>query len=91
MVISYQQKKGKDGKIYKVITGSKSFKDYEKAVAYISSQQSGNHKIVSTNPFISPVPLDALEHYKPVHTSENLKIVQGAGMIPLVKIFEYVK
>jgi len=92
VVISYQPRKSPDGKIYKVITGVESFTNYEDAAAYISSRKSGSYKIVGTNPFISPVPLDALEHYKLVHKSENLIMEKAVGkMLPEVKIFEYVK
>ena len=89
-VISYEERISREGKPYKVITEAKSFPSYEEAEAYISSQESDNYRIVSTNPFISPVPLDALEHYKLVHSSDSFVMEPGVGMIPEVKIFEYI-
>jgi hypothetical protein len=46
---------------------------------------------VSTSPFVSPVPLDKLEHYKLVYSSDKLIKEKGVGMIPQIKIFEYIK
>ena len=80
-VISYQDKVSPDGIHYKQIASSKSFSSYKEAEAYISGQKSGNYRIVSAGPFISPVPLEALEHYKLVYSSHNSE----------VKIFEYVR
>jgi len=70
-----------EGERYKVITGKEKFDSYEEAEAYLLSQESTNYKIVSDDPFISPVPLAELEHYKLIHSSDN----------GLVKIFEYVE
>ncbi|MBL7062455.1 MAG: oligosaccharyl transferase, archaeosortase A system-associated [Dehalococcoidia bacterium] len=88
-VISYEERTGPDGKPYKVITGAKSFSSYEEAEAYISSQESDNYRIVSEDPFASPVPLEALEHYKLIYSSDSSIMQPNVGMISEVKIFEY--
>ncbi len=75
-VISYQEKVSQEGIPYREITSEEEFKSYEEAEAYLLSQESGNYEIVGTDPFISPVPLAALEHYELIYGSE-------------VKIFEY--
>lgn len=90
-VISYKEKVRPDGAYYKEITGAKTFPTYENAEAYISQQESGNYKIVADNPFISPVPLEALKHYRLVFSSKTGKVQTGVGMVPTVKIFEYEK
>jgi asparagine N-glycosylation enzyme membrane subunit Stt3 len=90
-VICYQERLSREGPRIKVITSTKLFSNYEEAEAYVSSQESDNYKIVSNNPFISPVPLDELEHYKLLYSSDSLVTQPGNGMIPAVKIFEYVK
>jgi len=90
MVISYQEKISREGGTYKEITSSQPFPNYEEAEAYISSQESSNYKIVGTHPFISPVPLEALEHYKLVYSSDSSIMEPGVGPISEVKIFEYV-
>jgi len=90
VVISYQEKVSRDGTPYKEITGVQSFPSYEEAEAYIASQESTNYRIVSNNPFVSPVPLEALEHYKLVHSSDSSVTPPGGGSIPEVKIFEYI-
>ncbi len=89
-VISYQERMTQEGEFYKEITGSKSFPTYEEASAYVLKQTSSNYKIVSPYPFTSPVPLEALEHYKLIYSSDSCIMQPGAGMIPEVRIFEYV-
>ena len=60
VVISYELKISPQGYPYKEIDSFQTFSSYEEAKAYVSSQKSENYKLVGTNPFISPVPLDAL-------------------------------
>lgn len=89
-VISYQETKSSEGKSYKVITGIESFPSYEEANAYVLAVGSANHRIGYGNPFVSPVPLQELEHFKLEYQSDGLKEKWGGiGMIPEVKIFEY--
>ena len=89
-VISYQPKVSQEGKPYKQITSAEQFDSYEEAEAHILSQKSGNYKIVGDNPFASPVPLEALKHYKLIHSSESRIRQPGGEIIPSVKIFEYI-
>jgi len=91
IVISFEERVSRDGQPYKEITSAKSFPSYEGAEAYVSSQKSGNYRIVNSDPFASPVPLQALEHYKLVYSSEGSKMMPGGGLISEVKIFEYIK
>jgi hypothetical protein len=91
MVISYQEKVSPAGQSYKLIDSVQSFETYGKAQAYVTSQKSGNYRIVGANPYISPVPLEALEHYKLVYSSKSTVMRPGIGTIPEVKIFEYTK
>jgi dolichyl-diphosphooligosaccharide--protein glycosyltransferase len=90
-VISYEERISREGEPYKEITGYKSFSSYKEAQVYISKQKSGNWKIVGTDPFASPVPLEALEHYRLVYSSHNSVTQPNIGRISEVKIFEYVK
>jgi len=89
-VISYEEKVRRDGTRIKQITSLQSFPSYEEAEAYVLSQESENYRIVSGNPFISPVPLKALEHYQLVYSSDNPIIRHHVGRISEVKIFEYI-
>jgi len=91
VVISYQEKVSSKGEVFKQITNVKPFPSYEAAIAYVSSQKSANYRIVGTNPFISPVPLEALEHYKLIHISDFGVMHPEVGILPEVKIFEYIK
>jgi len=88
-VISYEEKSNFFGGLYKEVTSIKSFGTYEEALEYLESQTASNYRIVGEDPFISPVPLEELEHYKLVHRSDP-EVVGGEEVtISLVKIFEY--
>ncbi|MBI3931731.1 MAG: oligosaccharyl transferase, archaeosortase A system-associated [Chloroflexi bacterium] len=89
LVISYEERTTQGGEPIKIVTDSQTFPSYEEAEAYLSNQESGNHQIVGTNPFISPVPLEALENYKLIYGSDDTLTVPDAGTVPAVKIFEY--
>lgn len=91
LVISYDEKLDKNGQPFKELISSKSFPSYEEATNYVSSQKTGNYKIVGNNPFISPVPLEEVKSYKLVYSSEESATQPEAGDVPLVKIFKYVK
>ncbi len=81
LVISYQEKTGRDGSHYKEITNTNTFSTYEEAKTFIGQQKSGNYRIASTSPLTCPVPLEALQHYKLIYPT-------GSGSSS-VKIFEY--
>jgi len=44
---------------------------------------------VGVNPLVSPVPLEAMQDFKLVYSSESGISNQEVGMIPEVKILEY--
>ena len=89
-MISYQEGISPEGEPYKEITSAQSFPTYEEAEAYVLSQESDSYRIVGDNPFVSPVPLEALEHYRLIYSSESSIMEPGIGMISEVKIFEYI-
>jgi len=83
LVISYVEKEAGTGERYKEIADAWSFPTYEEAVTHVAAQASENYRIVSTNPFNSPVPLEELNNYELVHSS-------GDTTSPTtVKVFEY--
>jgi len=90
-VISYEERRDKAGNIYKVITGAEQKGTYEEAEAYVLSQNStnSNYRIANMNPMLSPVPLEAVEHYKLVHSSDNVTLPDGRS-VPEIKIFKYI-
>ena len=91
VVISYEEEVSREGEPYKQITSAEQFDSYEEAEAYILSQETANYKIVSNSAFISPVPLDALEHYRLIHGSDIRVILPEGGIVPVIKIFEYIE
>ena len=87
MVISYEERISPHGEQYKEITGVESFSSYEEAEAYVAGQESGNHRTVGTNPFVSPLPLEGLEQYNLIYSSDSSVIQPDVGSISEVKIF----
>ena len=87
-VISWETKTGADGSDYKEITGLKTFRSYTEAEAYMAAQKAGNWRIVGKDPLASPVPLEALQGYRPAFSSSQ-KAKTGNSDVPEVKIFEY--
>jgi dolichyl-diphosphooligosaccharide--protein glycosyltransferase len=71
----------------KVITDQKSFSTYDSAKAFVDAHQ--DYRIVGTDPFVSPVPLDKLEHFTLIHKSPTTAIFRAGETISIVEIFEY--
>ena len=88
IAISYEEREAATGEKYKVIRNVQPFPTYEEAVAYIASQDSESYRIVGTNPFVSPVPLEALNSYQLVYVSDATAGVHDGSMQAL-KIFKY--
>jgi hypothetical protein len=83
IVVAYEEKVTSGGEEYREIINGWSFPTYEEAKAYISSQETGNYRIVGTSPFNSPVPLEKLNSYELVYPPE------ATTNTTTVKIFEY--
>ncbi len=88
-VISYEEKKSKEGVWYKEITSTKTFHSYEEAADYLTEHKSENYRMVSSDQFSTPVPLEGLQHYKLVYESDATVRLSGETL-PEVLIFEYV-
>lgn len=71
----------------KVVTDRKSFSSYNDAKEFVEAHT--GYKIVGETPFISPVPLEKLEHYKTVHKSPNTVSSPREDKTSYVEIFEY--
>ena len=87
-VISWEEKTGADGQPYKEISGLKTFGSYGEASDFLAAQQDGNWRMVGKDPLASPIPLEALEGYRPAFASSQ-KARVGNADVPAVKIFEY--
>jgi len=89
LVISYRVV-SQEGTDYKIITKVESFSSYGEAEAYMSSQEPGEQRIVSADPFASAVPLEELHSYRIVYESPATATLAGHSS-PQIKIFEYVR
>ena len=85
VVISYKVDSG-----YRVVQTSQSFPTYAEAKAFVDGQPSSNYRIVGTSAFVSPVPLEKLEHYQPVYESQVYQVDKVNKIsLPYVQVFEY--
>ncbi|MBI2851449.1 MAG: oligosaccharyl transferase, archaeosortase A system-associated [Chloroflexi bacterium] len=91
LVVTYTENKDEAGNPYKVITAAREFTTIEEAEAYLASLPAGNSRIVGSHPLKSPMPLEAIEHYKLVHNSEQTLTLQDGTNLPSIKIFQYEK
>ncbi|MEE8318269.1 MAG: oligosaccharyl transferase, archaeosortase A system-associated [Dehalococcoidales bacterium] len=89
LVIAYEERPTDTGELVKLIIDVQIFTNYPEATAYMSAQESGNYRIVSDNPFASPVPLAEVENFRLVHSSDD-QVPNAGTELPSVKIFEYV-
>jgi hypothetical protein len=81
-----------EGVRYRRGKSPQAFDTYEAALAFIAGQPPGSCYIVSSNPFVSPVPLEELKSFALRHDSETTVPWSNSGdTIPEVRIFEYVK
>jgi len=92
IVVKYEEMISEEGIHYEEITDliffPEPYYNYGDATAFIASQPTGNCKIL--DPFISPVPLERLEHYELDHSSDSLHTFATLGkQLPSVKIFKY--
>ena len=94
-VVSCEWKTDREGELYKEITSAQFFPSYEEAKAYVGGVPTdllGRYEIIGTNPYVSPIPLKALEHFKLIYQSASqIEDRRIGGWTPEVKIFEYVK
>jgi len=89
MVLSYTEEVSREGNIYRQITDYDEFSSYQEALEYVESQGSSNHVVVGINPFLSPMPLEAVQSCELVYSSESGVSQRDVGVIPEVKIFKY--
>ena len=90
LVVEYTVRTTAEGS-YKEIVSQKQFATYEEASIYVESQTSSDFAIVGTDPLISPVPLEALQNYRPVYESESKVAISSSNQTAEIKIFERTK
>jgi len=87
-VMTWTEQRMPDGQAFKEITGLRNFGGYGEAEYFVAGQKEGKYRIIGTDPLVSPVPLEALNEYKPVYQSKETASA-GSGLLPVIKIFEY--
>ena len=82
-----------EGTEFKVVTQTESFDSYAAAQAAVAARPaSGHYAIVSSDPRVSCVPLEALTHFTLIRDSTETVTWSRAGdTVPQIRIFEYTK
>jgi asparagine N-glycosylation enzyme membrane subunit Stt3 len=88
-VITFEKKVDNNGNSFEQITDIKQFASYQEALDNVAKEGAASHRIIGLNPFVSPVPLEAVQDYKLIYSSESGISNQDVGLVPEVKIFEY--
>ncbi len=88
-VIGFKESVDIEGQIFKEIIDRQTFSTYNEALEYVDKQDSANFRIVGTDAFTSPVPLESLRKYTAAYASSEANMHPELGKIPEVKIFEY--
>jgi dolichyl-diphosphooligosaccharide--protein glycosyltransferase len=78
------------GMPFNLVTDAKQFASYDEAESFLASQ-SGNWRIVSNNPFASPISLDAVSSYELAYSSSQKQSVNSVGDVSEVKIFKHIE
>ena len=91
LVISWTEEEltGNTGNRFKakVVTDNRLFYDYDEAKAFVDNNP--GYLIVGVNQFVSPVPLEEMEHYSLVYDSPTKEWIWEEGTVSDVRIFEY--
>jgi asparagine N-glycosylation enzyme membrane subunit Stt3 len=90
IVVTYDEKV-QNGVPYKQVTNAEEYSSYKAAQDYIAGQKSGNYDIVGANPFVSPVPLEAVQGYKLVYSSMYSVSFSDNATMSEIKIFQHLK
>ena len=57
----------------------------------MAGKEGGNFVIAGNDVLVSPVPLEALQHYRPVYETEEKVTVSSSAQTAEIKIFERVE
>jgi hypothetical protein len=88
MVVIYETVKTNTGIEVRQITDAKEFTTYQEALDYIAGQgASASCALVGTDPFISPIPLEAVANYKEIYSSAASN--NSTQLEKIIKIFKY--
>ncbi len=91
VVVSYVEDTLPSNQSFKRIVDIQEFESMQEALNFIESNDSAKHQIVGVNPFISPVPIEAVEDYSLIYSSETGVTYPDLGLIPEVKVFKYLE
>jgi len=91
LVFTYEEKTNRSGQVYKQVTDFEEFTSYQAALEYIAGKGDARTALVGRHPFISPIPLEAVEDYELVYSSSQVVRQSDMEDVPEIKIFKYRK
>ena len=87
LVVTYVENMYRNEFSYRQVIEAKEFTSYQDALDYIATlDPTTKYDIVSSDPFVSPIPLEAVEDYKLIFSSET----SSNTTPPAIQIFEYI-
>ena len=90
MVITYENRTSKSGVEYRLVTENPIELDsYLDAQNYLKEHPDKNMAIVGSNPFVNPVPIEAVTDYRLVFGSSNAFNISDDSTTSEVKVFQY--
>jgi dolichyl-diphosphooligosaccharide--protein glycosyltransferase len=90
LVVEYVVRTNEDSS-YKEVVKENQFTTYQEAVTFLAGKEGGNFVIAGNDVLVSPVPLEALQHYRPVYETEEKVTVSSSAQTAEIKIFERVE
>lgn len=89
MVLTWENKRTSTGQTVRVITNAQEFESYQAAVDYVNSHAQENLTIVGSSPFVSPVPVEAVQDFELVFSSTMNDTTSANSGTAEVKVFQY--
>jgi oligosaccharyl transferase (archaeosortase A-associated) len=89
MVFTWEEKTTTTGLRIRLITDYKEFDSYKAAVNYVAANTDKNLYVGNINPFVNPIPMEAVTDYNLVFSSTERVNITDNTSVSSVKVFEY--
>jgi hypothetical protein len=89
IVLTYTVQISSTGQSYRLASNAQQFNSYQAAQAYVAAHPNEKDAIVSNNPFVNPIPLEAVPDFKLVFSSTKNDALSVSNHTAEVKVFQY--
>jgi len=90
IVITYDERTATNGQTYRLITDAEEFSSYAAALQYIGDNPDKKLHLAGSNPFVNPIPIEAVPDYEMVFGSSSEIDTSANFTMPSVKVFHFV-